>query len=310
MKTNILVTGGTGMIGKALHGVLNKGAVYLSSNDCDLTDYSQTLETFRKYNPNYVIHLAAKVGGIVANMNHLGDFFRENVLINTNVLEASRLCGVNKVVSMLSTCIYPDQCKYPLSETDIHKGPPHYSNYAYAYAKRMLDIQSKAYREQYGCNYVTVVPNNLFGKHDNFDLENSHVLPALIRKFYEATENNKDVVLWGSGTPLREFTYSDDLAKLLVFLLENYNEPEPINVGNTKEISIKDIANMISDIIGFKGKIKWDTTRPDGQLRKPSNGAKLASYGWEQSKYTDHRTALKETCKWFVENYPNVRGIK
>ena len=310
MKRNILVTGGTGMIGKALQGVLGKEAVYLSSIDCDLTDYNQTLETFRKYNPNYVIHLAAKVGGIVANMNHLGDFFRENVLINTNVLEASRLCGVNKVVSMLSTCIYPDQCKYPLSETDIHNGPPHYSNYAYAHAKRMLDIQSKAYREQYGCNYVTVVPNNLFGKHDNFDLENSHVLPALIRKFYEATENNKDVVLWGSGTPLREFTYSDDLAKLLVFLLENYNEPEPINVGNTKEISIKDIANMISDIIGFKGKVKWDTTRPDGQLRKPSNGTKLASYGWKQSRYTDHRTALKETCKWFIENYPNVRGIK
>ena len=310
MKVNILVTGGTGMIGNALQEVLDKDAIFLSSKECNLTDFNKTMETFEKYKPSYVIHLAAKVGGIVANMNYLGDFFRENILINTNVLEASRQCGVKKVVSMLSTCIYPDQCKYPLSETDIHNGPPHYSNYAYAHAKRMLDIQSKAYREQYGCNYVTVVPNNLFGKYDNFDLENSHVLPALIRKFYEASKNNEDVVLWGTGTPLREFTYSDDLAKLLVFLLENYSEPEPINVGNTQEISIKDIANMISDIIGFKGKTKWDKSRPDGQMRKPSNGVKLVKYGWPQDMFTDHRTALEETCKWFIDNYPNIRGIK
>ena len=231
-------------------------------------------------------------------------------MMNTNVLEASRLCGVRKVISLLSTCIYPDKCKYPLSEDQIHNGPPHFSNYAYAHAKRMLDIQSKAYRNQYGCNFITAVPNNLFGKHDNYDLENSHVIPAMIRKFHEASLNNKDVVLWGSGTPLREFTYSDDLAKVLVYLLENYNDPESINVGNTKEISIKDMANMIAGIMNFKGNIIWDSSRPDGQLRKPSNNSKLTKLGWSQDMFADHRTALIETCKWSVENYPNLRGIK
>ena len=306
----ILVTGGTGMIGNALQEVLDKGAVFLSSKECNLTDYNKTLETFKKYKPNYIIHLAAKVGGVVANMSYLGDFFRENIMMNTNVLEASRLCGVRKVISLLSTCIYPDKCKYPLSEDQIHNGPPHFSNYAYAHAKRMLDIQSKAYRNQYGCNFITAVPNNLFGKHDNYDLENSHVIPAMIRKFHEASLNNKDVVLWGSGTPLREFTYSDDLAKVLVYLLENYNDPESINVGNTKEISIKDMANMIAGIMNFKGNIIWDSSRPDGQLRKPSNNSKLTKLGWSQDMFADHRTALIETCKWSVENYPNLRGIK
>ncbi|HAI39125.1 MAG TPA: GDP-L-fucose synthase, partial [Maribacter sp.] len=181
MRKQIVVTGGTGMLGHALRNVLHTG-IYLSSKDGDLRDKRQTEAIFEKYKPEIVIHMAGKVGGIKANMNHLGEFYYDNIMINTNVLEASRKYNVQKVLSVLSTCVYPDDIKYPLTEEQIHNGRPHHSNYAYAHAKRMLDVQSRAYRQQYGCNFITVVPNNLFGIHDNFDLQNSHVLPAMIRK--------------------------------------------------------------------------------------------------------------------------------
>ncbi len=311
MKTTdrIIVTGGTGMIGKALQNFLGENTLFLSSRQCDLRDFEKTVELFISYKPKYVFHLAAKVGGVVANSKYIGDFYRENSMINTNVLEASRLCKAEKVISLLSTCIYPDKGPYPLKEENIHDGIPHSSNYAYAFAKRMLDVQSRAYRQQYGCNYITAVPNNLFGKYDNYDLQNSHVIPAIIRKVYEAKRDNTDVVLWGTGSPLREFTYSDDLAKILIFLMNNYDEPEPINVGNTKEISIKEIASTISDIMKYSGKIVWDETKPDGQLRKPSDGKKLIECGWEQNMYTDHLEALRETCNWSEKNYHNLRGV-
>ena len=311
MKTTdrIIVTGGTGMVGKALQNFLGQNTLFLSSKQCDLTDFEKTLELFNNYKPKYVFHLAAKVGGIVANTRFIGDFYRDNSMINTNVLEASRLCGVKKLISLLSTCVYPDKCSYPLTEKDIHNGKPHRSNFAYAFAKRMLDVQSRAYRQQYGCNYITAVPNNLFGKHDNYDLENSHVIPAIIRKIHEAKRDNKDVVLWGTGSPLREFTYSEDLAKVLIFLMQKYDDPEPINVGNTKEISIKNVADTISQIMNYDAKIIWDSTKPDGQLRKPSNGKKLVDYGWGQDLYTDHFKALKETCEWSEKNYNNLRGV-
>jgi len=306
----IIVTGGTGMIGKALQNFLGKNTLFLSSKECDLRDFQKTTDLFTSYQPKYVFHLAARVGGVVANTKYIGDFYRDNSMINTNVLEASRLCGAQKVISLLSTCIYPDDAPYPLTENKIHDGMPHNSNYAYSFAKRMLDVQSRAYRQQYGCNYITAVPNNLFGKHDNYDLENSHVIPAIIRKVYEAKRDNTEVILWGTGSPLREFTYSNDLARILVFLMKNYDQPSPINVGNTKEISIKQIANTISNIMEYSGEIVWDDSKPDGQLRKPSNGKKLIQCGWEQHMYTDHLTALRQTCLWSENNYHNLRGVK
>ena len=163
------------------------------------------------------------MGGLKANLNNLGSFYYENIIINSNVLEASRKFNVKKVVSLLSTCVYPDKITYPLTEEQIHNGKPHDSNYGYAYAKRMLDVQSQAYRDQYGCNFITAIPNNLFGENDNFDLENSHLIPAIIRKVHEAKMNNSDIILWGDGSPLREFTYSKDLAKIILFLLNNYD---------------------------------------------------------------------------------------
>jgi GDP-L-fucose synthase len=196
-----------------------------------------------------------------------------------------------------------------LTEDQIHLGEAHHSNYGYAYAKRMLDIQSRAYREQYGCNFITAVPNNLYGEHDNFHLEDSHLIPAIIRKVYESKIYNSELNLWGDGSPLREFTYSHDLAKILLFLLEKYDDPTPINVGNTNEYSVSDVCDKISKIFNFDGIISWDTNKPKGQYRKPSNNSRLLKLGWKKEDYTDFDDGLNRVCDWFIENYPNIRGI-
>ena len=197
-----------------------------------------------------------------------------------------------------------------MTEEQIHAGPPHESNYAYAYAKRMLDIQSKAYRDQYGCNFITAVPNNLYGENDNYDLNDSHVIPALIHKMHRAEQKGENVVLWGDGTPLREFTYSKDLASILLFLLEHYDGREPINVGNTGEHSICRIAQLIAGCIGFNNTIIWDTEKPSGQRRKPSCNRKLLELGWRSNMYTELEEGLIHACDWFLKKYPNVRGAK
>lgn len=305
---NILVTGGTGMIGAAVKNILPE-ANFISSKDYNLLDESQTENMFQELKPDYVIHLAAKVGGVKANYDNLGNFFLENIRINTNVLECSRKHNVKKVISLLSTCVYPNNSVYPLTEEQINNGEPHYTNFAYAYAKRMLDVQSRAYRKQYGCNYVTAIPNNLFGENDYFDLKDSHVIPAIIRKIYEAKINDIPPVFWGDGTPLREFTYSKDLAEILLFLLEKYDEENPINIGNTEEYSILQVVNYVSKILDYRGEIIWDKTKLSGQFRKPSSNKKLIQLGWEKNSYTDFKLALKNTCEWFTMNYPNIRGV-
>jgi len=305
----VLVTGGSGMIGHALQRVA-PDAIFVSSKEYDLRDYEQTHEMFAIHKPEQVIHLAAKVGGVKANMENLGDFYRDNVLINTNVLEAARKHKTEKVVSLLSTCIYPNEVMYPMTEEQIHLGPPHKSNYAYAHAKRMLDIQSQAYRDQYGCNFITAVPNNLYGENDNYDLNDSHVIPALMHKMYKAKQNDESVVLWGDGTPLREFTYSVDLANILLFLLEHYDEREPINVGNTGEYSIRDVAQLIGSNIGFENHYVWDINKPAGQYRKPSSNDKLIQLGWRPSMYTKFEVGIAKACEWFLNNYPNIRGVE
>ena len=307
MFKNVLITGGTGMVGTAFRELL-PDAVYLSSKDFDLRRPEEALRAFRIHRPQYVIHLAAKVGGIKANTDKMADFYLDNVRINTNTLEAARAFGVKKVVSLLSTCVYPDNVTYPLTEDQVQNGEPHESNFAYAYAKRMLDVQSRAYRQQYKCNFVTAIPNNLFGEADNYHLENSHVIPAIMRKMYEANQKGHDVDLWGDGTPLREFTYAKDLVRALLILLEGYDEPEPINVGNTQEISIKDIAEAIAERVGFKGSINWQTNMPAGQHRKPSSTEKFQFLF--NIKYTPFDEALTKVCQWFIMNYPNVRGVK
>ena len=297
------------MVGAAFESLESEHTfIRVGSADYNLMLGSEADRMLAENNPDAIIHLAAKVGGVKANMDYLGDFFYENVLINTHVLESAHQHGISKVVSLLSTCVYPNQVNYPLTPDQVHNGPPHNSNYAYAHAKRMLDVQSRAYRDQYGCNFITAIPNNLFGENDNFDLDNSHVLPAMIRKMYEATLYNRDVVLWGDGTPLREFTYSADLAQALLLLVEGYNDPKPINVGNTVEISIKEVASRIAKEVGFKGEIVWRSEMPSGQYRKPSDNSQFREMF--NMEYTDFNEALTKTCEWFIMNYPKVRGVK
>lgn len=299
----LLITGGTGMVGNAFKQILPK-AEYITKDDFHNFSYD-----IRDKN---VIHLAARVGGVKANTDYIADFYVENSIINRKILEYANVGKAKKVVSLLSTCVYPDtpHVTYPLTEDQLHMGPPHHSNFGYAYAKRMVDVMSRAYRQQYGCNFITAIPNNLYGENDNFDVENSHVIPALMRKIWEAKINNKSSVeVWGDGSPLREFTYSLDIAKILLFLLENYDEPEPINIGNTEEYSIKEVAQIICDELEYNGKIEWNITKPNGQFRKPSSNKKLLNLGWKEQDYTKLKDGLKKTCEWFKINYPKVRGV-
>ena len=306
----VLVTGGTGMLGSAFkRAKTSHQIISVGSKDYDLRDQRAASYMISDHTPDAIIHLAARVGGVKGNTDYVANFYHDNILINTNVLDAAQSFGVPKVLSLLSTCIYPDQCTYPLTENQIHSGAPHVSNFGYAYAKRMLDVHSKAIRQQYGLKYITAVPNNLYGPNDNFDLDNGHVIPAIIRKSNEAKQLGKEMVLWGSGRPLREFTYSLDIAEILLFLIENYDDPEPINIGNTSEVSIHDVANMICQEIGYGDDILWDFSKPEGQHRKPSDNSKLLQLGWKKENYTPLYRGIKMTCRWFLKNYPNVRGV-
>lgn len=304
-----MVTGSSGLLGSEILD-FSSGSIGLTSKKCDLTRSCHSILTIEKGSVDAVIHCAAKVGGVKANTDNVANFFDDNVRINMNVLHACKMKKL-KLVSVLSTCVYPDEAhvKYPLTEDQLHLGPPHSSNFGYAYAKRMLEVQSRAYRQQYGCNFITVIPNNLYGVNDNYDLNNGHVIPALIRKFHEAKVYGHDnVEIWGSGKPLREFTFARDAAKIILWLAENYDGAEPVNIGNTEQISISSLAQMIADEVGYKGVCNFNKSKPDGQHQKPSSNEKLFSLGWK-GEYTPLREGLRETIKSFQDRYPNVRGV-
>jgi GDP-L-fucose synthase len=304
-----LITGTTGLLGSEILA-LSPGSIGLNSRDCDLTESNHAILTLEDDRVDTVIHCAARVGGVKANTDYVADFFDDNVRMNMNVLNACKERGL-KLVSILSTCIYPDAeyVRYPLTEEQLHLGPPNSSNFGYAYAKRMLEVQSRAYRQQFGCNFISVIPNNLYGPNDNYDLNSGHVVPALIRKFHEAKIFGYDHVdIWGSGKPLREFTFSRDAAKIILWLAENYNCEEPVNIGNPEEISIMSLSHMIAEEIGYEGDINFDRNKPDGQYQKPSSNDKLRSLGWK-GEYTSLRAGLHETINLFKERYPNVRGV-
>lgn len=308
-QNRILVTGGSGMVGASMKSVL-PNAIYPTRKQLDLLSETSVDNFIAAGNFKAVIHLAAKVGGVKANSDFVGDFFDENIRMNTNVLRACAMHRVPKVISFLSTCVYPDNAIYPLTEDQLHSGAPHSSNYGYAYAKRMMEVQSRSYRQQYGSNFICAIPNNLYGENDNFDLINGHVIPALMRRIWEAKLSGQtEVEVWGDGTPLREFTYSKDIAKILLFLLENYDSAKPINIGRTSENTIKEVVELLCEFLEYKGSIKWDTSKPSGQHRKPSSNKKLIDLGWKETEYTKLRKGLKETCKWFKINYPlHTRG--
>lgn len=301
--SKILVTGGNGLVGSQFKG---SNYIKFGSKDYNLIDPISTHIMLSTNKPKSVIHCAGKVGGVMGNMKHKGDFFYQNIMMNTNVIEECRKNNVEDLVVFLSTCVFPNDVEYPLTEKKIHLGPPHFSNDAYAYAKRMADIQIKSYREQYGLNYKSVIPTNIYGINDNFDIENGHVIPSLIHKCYIARETNTPLTIWGSGTPLREFIYNKDVAKLTEWVLENYNEDEPIILSTSDEVSIKDVVGLIVELMNFKGEVKWDTNNPDGQFRKPSDNSKIKNY-LPDFKFTSLYDGLKETIEWFESNYENIR---
>ena len=294
---NLLVTGGSGLVGSAIT------AEYKPTHDeLDLMEFDAIIDYIEENEITHIIHCAGLVGGIKANSEHLGEFFYENITMNSNLLEAARQCGVEKVVSFMSTCVFPDDATYPLSPDQIHKGEPHSSNYAYAYAKRMLEVQSRAYREQYGCNFVTVIPCNIYGPNDNFDLESSHVIPALIHKCYIAKENNTNFTVWGTGQAYREFIYVDDVATIAKWVLHNYNESEPFIISPNEEISMAVLAQTIMFKMNGNGTIEYDHTKPDGQLRKPSDNSVLKR-SLPDFEFIPIQEGLSRTINWFLEEY-------
>ena len=310
--SKIIVTGGTGLVGKALEKVTkndNKNKwIFLSSKKCNLLDYDQTLKYFSDIEPTHVIHLAACVGGLYKNMNFKVDMFEKNMLINHNVLSVCFKLGVKKVVSCLSTCIFPNETTYPINEDMLHNGPPHNSNDAYAYAKRMLEVQSNAYNEQYGTNYVCVIPTNIYGPHDNYSLEDGHVIPALIHKCLLNKQNNEKFIVRGTGKPLRQFIYSEDLAELIKWTLFKYNEKSSIilSVSEKDEVSIKDVAEEIANAYDYGHMIEYDTSFSDGQFKKTADNTKLMSY-LPEFIFTSIHDGIVESVRWFEENFEEAR---
>ncbi|KAN0008672.1 hypothetical protein ACTFIU_009399 [Dictyostelium citrinum] len=313
-KRTILVTGGSGLVGKGIEKYIiendksDDAWIFMRSSDCDLKNRESTRSFFEKIRPTHVIHLAARVGGLFSNMKYKVEFFRENIDINDNVLACCKEFNVVKCVSCLSTCIFPDKTTYPIDETMIHNGPPHPSNEGYAYAKRMIDVLNRAYNEEYGCKFTSVIPTNIYGPHDNYHLTDGHVIPGLIHKTYLAMKNNQDLTIMGSGKPLRQFIYSYDLAKYFVWTLNNYEEMSPLilSVGEEDEISIADVARLITEAMGFKGKLIFDTTKADGQFKKTASNLKLKSLVPDLT-FTPIQQAIKESCQWFIDNYETAR---
>jgi GDP-L-fucose synthase len=312
MKQNILITGGSGLVGSAIktiqHSYLSYNFIFVSSADCNLLDYNQTLNFFKLSKPDYVIHLAANVGGLFKNMKYPVNMLEDNLKINSNVLQASNELGINKLIACLSTCIFPDEIKYPISESVLHAGPPHDSNAAYAYAKRILHIQCDAYNKQYGRNYVCVIPTNIYGSHDNFHLENSHVIPGLIHKCFLAKESKRKFIIAGTGKPLRQFIYSQDLAKAIMWVLEFYELTSPIILSpdESDEVTIEHVALLIAKKFNYDHMIEFDTTKSDGQYKKTADNSLFRSYN-RTFNFTDISVGINDTIDWFLNSYPNIR---
>ena len=310
---SILVTGGTGLVGNGIKAISKDyiekyNFIYISSKDFDLTNYDETKSMFEKIRPNYVIHLAACVGGLYKNMNNKVEMLEKNLMINYNVVKCSHDYKVEKLISCLSTCIFPDKVTYPIDESLLHNGPPHNSNDAYAYAKRMLEIHSKAYRENYGDNFICVTPTNIYGPYDNFNLEDAHVLPALIHKCYLAKEANEDFIIRGTGNPLRQFIFSEDLAKLMMIILENYNNDNLIlSVPESHEISIKDLSTIIAKEFNYEDRIKFDSSYCDGQYKKTVSINKLLSVIGD-FQFTKIEDGVKKSVKWFIQNKNTIKN--
>lgn len=292
-QDKIYVAGHRGMVGSAIIRKLQKEGftqiVTRTSSELDLRNQQAVADFFAAEKPDYVFLAAAKVGGIVANNTYRADFIYENIMIQSNIIHQSYLNNVKKLMFLGSSCIYPKLAPQPLKEDYLLTGLLEQTNEPYAIAKIAGIKMCDAYRAQYGCNFISVMPTNLYGPNDNYDLNNSHVLPALIRKFHTAkAKNEKTVEVWGTGSPLREFLHADDLADACFYLMQNYNEAGLVNIGVGEDITIKDLALLIKKIVGFEGELKFDASKPDGTPRKLMDVGKLHAFGWK------HRINLEE----------------
>jgi GDP-L-fucose synthase len=300
----ILVAGGSGVVGSAVVRELkktNKDVIGVSSKDLNLLDRDKTFKFFKEIKPNVVIDAAAKVGGIGGNNSYPVEYLTENIQIQSNLMDAAHSSGVEKLLFLGSSCIYPRNCAQPIKEEYILTGELEETNSAYAVAKIAGIELIKSYRKEYGHSWISAMPTNLYGPKDNFDLENSHVMPALIRKILDAKTNNlHEVVLWGTGSPIREFLHVDDLARAVLVCLEKYNDSQHINIGSGIEISIKNLALKIVNQIGYSGKIIWDTNRPDGTPRKVLDVTKISNLGWKPNISLDE--GIRSTIDWYLEN--------
>ena len=305
----IFVAGHTGMVGSAIVRLLNNidcEILTVSSQELDLKQSSKVDKWFDEHRPDAVFLAAAKVGGILANNSYPADFLIDNLSIQNSVITNAFKYKVKKLMFLGSSCIYPRNAKQPIKESSLLTGILEPTNEAYAIAKIAGIKLCQFYRKQYGVDYVSVMPTNLYGPGDNFHPKNSHVVAALISKFYEAVKLNKEeVIIWGTGKPLREFMHVDDLAEGLIFLMENYSEYEHINIGTGKEISITEFAEIIKNISGWKGKIKFDDSYPDGMPRKVMDISKISKLGWYSK--IELKVGLKQAYKWFIDNYDHIK---
>jgi GDP-L-fucose synthase len=303
-ESKIYIAGHNGLVGSAIKRNLEKqgfeNLIYKTREELDLMDEQAVQDFFEKEKPEYVFLAAAKVGGIVANRDYPADFIYQNLKIQNNIIYQAYKKKVKKVLFLGSSCIYPRECPQPIKEEYLLTGELEKTNEAYAIAKIAGIKMCQSFNRQHGTKFISVMPTNLYGPNDNFDLKTSHVLPALIRKFHEAKiENKKEVEMWGTGKAKREFLHVDDLAEACVFLMDNYEDDEIINIGTGEDLSIADLADTIKRVVGYQGKTVYDTSKPDGTPRKLLDVSKIHNLGWKHK--IDLETGIKETCKWYLK---------
>ena len=310
----VVVTGGAGFLGSFLVEHLRakgcRAVVVPRSKDYDLVEMDAVRRLYADTKPDVLIHLAARVGGIGANQANPGRFFYDNLMMGTQLIEVGRQLGIKKLVAIGTICAYPKYAPIPFKEDDLWAGFPEETNAPYGLAKKMMLVQSQAYRQQYGFNSIVLFPVNLYGPRDNFDLETSHVIPALIRKCAEAQQNGKpEIVLWGDGTPTREFLYVEDAAEGILLAAEQYNDSLPLNLGTGEEISIKTLAGIIATEVGFHGRILWDPTKPNGQPRRCLDISRIKqTIGFQPTHSL--RDGLKKTIQWYRANLDALREVR